>query len=88
MELICIQNSDPFYRHLHKDGGERRRGRDDFREERAGRVSRCRKKKKKKELGIFFGLKNDAETVESISGSETDISGERGRLKVEWKDCT
>lgn len=51
-------------------------------------MSRCRKKKKKKELGIFFGLKNDAETVESISGSETDISGEGGRLKVEWEDCT
>lgn len=51
-------------------------------------MSRCRKKKKKKELGIFFGPKNDAETVESISGSETDISGEGGRLKVEWEDCT
>lgn len=46
------------------------------------------RRRKKKELGIFFGPKNDAETVESISGSETDISGERGRLKVEWEDCT
>lgn len=47
-----------------------------------------KEEEKKKELGIFFGLKNDAETVESISGSETDISGEGGRLKVEWEDCT
>lgn len=47
-----------------------------------------KEEEKKIELGIFFCPKNDAETVESISGSETDISGERGRLKVEWKDCT
>lgn len=26
MKLICIQNSDPFYCHLHKDGGEGRGG--------------------------------------------------------------
>lgn len=45
-KLICIQNSDPFYRHLHKDGGERRRGRDDFREERAGGGEQMQKEKR------------------------------------------
>lgn len=46
-ELICIQNSDPFRRHLHKDGGERRgedAGMASERREQDG-VNRCRKKR-------------------------------------------
>lgn len=50
-------------------------------------MSRCRKKKRKKELGIFFGPKNNAETVRVFLVVK-QIYQVGGGLKVEWEDST
>lgn len=58
-KLICIQNSDPFYRHLHKDGGARSG-------EEAGRISGRREHMQREKRFVYYYLFGPNRNVDHI----------------------